>query len=98
MDNENPTILSAADLPTRRRRNPGTTAKPNESSTYALMEFKSTSLVDRYEESEEDPESGDDETIETIDEQEIYGMSLFRHRGLTHLLKYQRPHIHHLGS
>lgn len=73
MDNANPTILNATDLPTRRRRSLASAATVKESTIYSLLEMKSSSLVDHYEESDPEIESEDDATIEPIDEQEIYG-------------------------
>jgi hypothetical protein len=77
MDNANPTVLSATDLPTRRGRNGASSTKEPGSEIQELMEMKSHYLINMSDLS--DPESGldsdEDGAVEPIDEQEIYGAS-----------------------
>jgi len=80
--NANPTILNASDLPTRRRRRPssqtsskhafGLFASSVPSSTYLSDPF-STSLPSLASSDSESDNDADDNDVEPIDEQEIYG-------------------------
>ena len=77
MDNANPTVLNATDLPTRRGRD-GTNKKVAGSEIQELLEMKSRYLLQDSDLSdpESELESDEDVTVEPIDEQEIYGMLL----------------------
>lgn len=75
--NANPTIRNASDLPSRRRQ-----ASPQSSSKTSLGLFSSTVPASAYapdpftrSTSSESENSDDDDTVEPIDEQEIYGGS-----------------------
>ena len=75
--NANPTIRNASDLPSRRRQ-----ASPHSSSKTSLGLFASTVPASAYAPdpftpltSSESENSDDDDTVEPIDEQEIYGRS-----------------------
>lgn len=74
MDNANPTVLNVTNLPTRRGVGAAGSQKCPGSEIKELMDMKP---VLNYESELSDPESAsesdDDETIEPIDEQEIYG-------------------------
>lgn len=77
MQNSNPTLLSAADLPSREK-------KGAESRVGVDSIFTAASTFDpfaRYQDGDDDDDSesqedGQDELEEPIDEQEIFGMSI----------------------
>ena len=74
IQNANPTIRDASDLPTRRRRISPPTTKKHPLGLFASSIPSSTYLVDPFEPARESSESdSDDEVVEPIDEQEIYG-------------------------
>ena len=80
MENENPTILNPADLPSRRRqpkRNIPTLSSRGPSllssvapTSYTTDPFSSTSIADINSDSDSD---NDDGAVDRIDAQEIYG-------------------------
>ena len=78
MQNSNPTILNAADLPTRRRPLPARKTDPYDGAIFANawssnICLSEPSAGDYFIPSES--ASDDDLLEESIDEQEIYGMS-----------------------
>lgn len=84
MQNENPTILSAADLPTRQRNKPAHLNNPHHQEYEGTVFFKDlalpeltdpfTTLPTSYVSEESETEDDDENTLEEpIDEQEIYG-------------------------
>jgi hypothetical protein len=78
MDNANPTVLNATDLPTRRGRDGTSKKKVAGSEIQELLEMKSRYIIQDSDLSdpESELESDEDVTVEPIDEQEIYGMLL----------------------
>jgi hypothetical protein len=76
MDNANPTVLNATDLPTRRGRDGASKKKVAGSEIQELLEMKSRYTIQDSDLSdpESELESDEDVTVEPIDEQEIYGM------------------------
>jgi len=76
MDNANPTVLNATDLPTRRGKDG--TGKKNApgSEIQELLEMKSRCIIQDSDLSdpESELESDEDVTVEPIDEQEIYDL------------------------
>jgi hypothetical protein len=78
MDNANPTVLNATDLPTRRGREGATQKKVAGSEIQELLEMKSRYIFQDSDLSDpgSEVESDEDVTAEPIDEQEIYGMFL----------------------
>lgn len=74
--NANPTIRDASDLPTRRRRTSSSSPKSSPlgifSGSIPKPQYLTDSFYDSNPESESDSE--DDNTIEPIDEQEIYDL------------------------
>ena len=80
--NANPTIRNASDLPTRRGRTSSATPKTHTLGLFASSIPSSTYLSDPFEEaipsSESDSDADDDNLVEPIDEQEIYGTRLLR--------------------
>lgn len=71
IQNSNPTILDAADLPTRLRTKSGKSGKSGKAGEYGL--FTTVPLPVDFESASSD---SDGETLEEpIDEQEIYGQS-----------------------
>lgn len=77
MENANPTILNITELPTRRGRDGASKKKVPGSEIQALMEMKSRYIIQGSEFSDPDSglESEEDGAVESIDEQEIYGVS-----------------------
>lgn len=73
--NANPTIRNASDLPTRRGRTSSASDKKNTLGLFASSIPSSTYLSDPFEPApaSSDSESDDDNAVEPIDEQEIYG-------------------------
>jgi hypothetical protein len=78
MDNANPTVLNATDLPTRRGGDGTSKKKVAGSEIQELLEMKSRLIIQDSDLSdpESELESDEDVTVEPIDEQEIYGMLL----------------------
>jgi hypothetical protein len=78
MDNANPTVLNATDLPTRRGRDGASKKRAAGSEIQELLEMKSRYIIQDSDLSdpESELESDEDLTAEPIDEQEIYGMFL----------------------
>lgn len=74
VDNANPTVLDATDLPTRRRKGIATESKEPGAGLRAIMSMKQPLMVDVQEVSSSDVDSEDDDEVEPIDEQEIFGM------------------------
>ena len=75
--NANPTIRNSSDLPSRRRQ-----TSPHSSKQHALGLFSSTIPASAYSSdpftpstSSDEENSEDDDIVEPIDEQEIYGWS-----------------------
>jgi len=77
--NANPTILSASDLPTRRRRRPSSHANVGAfSALFSNSIARSSHSSDPFATSPTstlDSDSEDDAVVDRIDEQEIYGMT-----------------------
>jgi hypothetical protein len=74
LDNANPTVLSASELPMRRQRKDRDAASKVEGIRAILMANPSDMLDPFYLSDFSDTDS-DDSTIQPIDEQEIYGKS-----------------------
>lgn len=72
LDNANPTVLSASELPTRRPRRDRDVPSKVDGIRAILMADPSDSLDPFYLSDFSDTDS-DDSTIQPIDEQEIYG-------------------------
>ena len=79
--NANPTIRNASDLPTRRGRTSSQVTKKKKS-LFASSIPSSTYLSDPFA-SSSDSDSEDDDAVEPIDEQEIYGTLDFYHNILS---------------
>lgn len=91
MQNENPTILSAADLPTRQRNNKPSTSSDHHQEYEGTVFFKDLALPDLIDpfairhlspyssdlssESESEEDDNSNTYEEPIDEQEIYGIT-----------------------
>lgn len=73
LDNANPTILSASELPTRRQQRKGRDASAKVEGIRALLMAKPSDALDPFYLSDFSETDSDDSTIEPIDEQEIYG-------------------------
>jgi hypothetical protein len=75
LDNANPIILSAAELPTRRskRNSPDALSSKGGGIREMLMEKPSYMLDPFFISEVSDDADSDDSTMEPIDEQEIYG-------------------------
>lgn len=73
--NANPTIRNASDLPSRRRQGNGQSSK-TPSGLFATTVPSSAYLPDPFlpPSSDSDESSGDDDSVEPIDEQEIYDL------------------------
>jgi hypothetical protein len=80
MDNENPTVLNAENLPTRRGKGVAGSKKVPGSEIQELMEtrFRFMSQDSDLSDPESELESDEDNTAEPIDEQEIYGTATSR--------------------
>ncbi|MCJ1403539.1 hypothetical protein MMC11_006762 [Xylographa trunciseda] len=75
IQNANPTIRNASDLPTRRRRTSSPSTKKDPLGLFASTIPSSTYLVDPFDAALHTSESdSDDDTVEPIDEQEIYDL------------------------
>ncbi|MCJ1436132.1 hypothetical protein MMC27_005510 [Xylographa pallens] len=75
IQNSNPTIRNASDLPTRRGRTSSPTTKGQPLGLFASSIPSSTYLVDPFEPAPISSESdSDDDAVEPIDEQEIYDL------------------------
>jgi hypothetical protein len=73
LDNENPTVLSASELPTHRNRRRNKASSSKHHAVRNILTATKPSYDPFYmSESESDTDS-DDSTVEPIDEQEIYG-------------------------
>ena len=95
-DNANPTILNPSDLPSRRRES---SAKKREDGGTGLFDDLIpvyTYLNDPFDQPAS-PSDSDDDSIEDIDEQEIYG-ALFRSPPRAHTLLYFRTPLRDLRS
>lgn len=82
MDNENPTILNASDLPSRKRQakvSHGVSGLLSSVAPTAEMNdvFSTGNVSSSFDNEDEDDIDGDDFNIDHIDEQEIYGMLSF---------------------
>jgi hypothetical protein len=73
LDNANPTILSAAELPTRRQQRKGRDASSKVEGIRAILMANPSDALDPFYLSDFSDTDSDDSTIEPIDEQEIYG-------------------------
>lgn len=81
MDNENPTILNASDLPSRKRQGRRNFASkmPNGGSGLLSSIAPTAHTIDAFStgdasnSGEDEDSDGDDYVIDSIDEQEIYG-------------------------
>ena len=73
--NANPTIRNASDLPSRRRQGNNGKSSKTPSGLFANTVPPSAYLPDPFlpPSSDSDESSGDDDSVEPIDEQEIYG-------------------------
>lgn len=99
MDNANPTVLNASELPTRRGKSYDAPAKQEFDSIMSLMQPTTNPAMQIYLDGEE-PLSGsdNDEEEEPIDEQEIFGMynldkSAFMAESYGHA---RRPRLYHI--
>jgi hypothetical protein len=100
MDNANPTVLNLTDLPTRRGKNGGCKKKAPGSEIQELLEMKSRYVIQDFELSDPESllESDDDATVDPIDEQEIYGMTLVALLSMLILIEAHRSHLYHFRS
>lgn len=75
MDNANPTVLNASELPTRRGKSYDAPAKQQSDSIMALMQPTTNPAMQIYLDGEEplSDSDNDEEEEEPIDEQEIFG-------------------------
>ena len=80
MDNENPTILNASDLPSRRRQQKRIlSSNPSHGGTGLLSSVAPVGYasdpftLQDLQRSEDDDSDGDDSIVDQIDAQEIYG-------------------------
>jgi hypothetical protein len=87
LDNANPTVLSASELPTRRQRKDRNAAAKVEGIRAILMANPSDTLDPFYMSEFSDTDS-DGSTIQPIDEQEIYGK--FKSRVLSYSIVEQQ--------
>jgi hypothetical protein len=78
LDNANPTVLSASELPTRKLRKDRDASSKVEGIRAILMANPSDTLDPFYLSDFSDTDS-DDSSIQPIDEQEIYGKSKVSH-------------------
>lgn len=72
-DNPNPTVLSPADLPSRRSKREENAAASRKSGIEELFLAKPSYTMDPFYASDFSDTESDDSTLEPIDEQEIYG-------------------------
>jgi hypothetical protein len=91
VQNANPTILNASDLPSRGREDK---TKPRKDGGSGLFDALLPTFYP-YDESDSHPSSSDDEddTAQDIDEQEIYGTKLRTPPRASYLLTKPRPQI-----
>ena len=73
LENTNPTIRNASDLPTRRRRRSSSAAKQTVPGLFAASIPSSTYLSDPFALASSSDSDSDDDAVEPIDEQEVYG-------------------------
>jgi hypothetical protein len=78
LDNANPTVLSASELPTRRLRKDRDASSKVEGIRAILM-ANPTDTLDPFYLSDFSDTDSDDSSIQPIDEQEIYGKSKVSH-------------------
>ncbi|KAG0651543.1 MIP18 family [Hyphodiscus hymeniophilus] len=74
LDNANPTILNASDLPSHRRRRQGRDTSSKEHGVKEVLMAKPSYSLDPFYLSDFSDTDSDDSTIEPIDEQEIYDL------------------------
>jgi hypothetical protein len=74
-DNANPTVLNASDLPSRRRESSATRKEDGSTGLFDTLVPAYSYLNDPFDQSTSLAVSDDDEDLEVIDEQEIYGRS-----------------------
>jgi hypothetical protein len=72
-DNANPTILSASELPSRRRKRTWRDGSSDGKGIRDVLMAKPSFSMDPFYLSDFSDTDSDDSTIEPIDEQEIYG-------------------------
>jgi hypothetical protein len=99
--NANPTILSASDLPTRRRRASSHSNVDAFSTLFSNGTAVPGHLSDPFTTSPvslSDLESEDDAVVDRIDEQEIYGKLLFDIKKKPHLLFQSRSESSVVGD
>jgi hypothetical protein len=75
LENANPTILSASELPSHRQRRKIKDESPKKHGIRELLMGKPSYAMDPFYLSDYSDTDSDDSTVEPIDEQEIYGMS-----------------------
>jgi hypothetical protein len=73
LDNANPTILSASDLPSHRQRRKGRDTSLKKHGVREVLMAKPSYALDPFYLSDFSDTDSDDSTVEPIDEQEIYG-------------------------
>lgn len=106
-DNSNPTILNASDLPSRRQEN--AVAKREDGGTGLFDDLipAYSYMNDPFELPTSPSDSSEDDSVEEIDEQEIYGTQIIptpvpvppQHRCPgSDILTRARPHLHHMRS
>ena len=78
LDNANPTILSASDLPSHRQRRKGQDEPSKKHGVRDVLMAKPSYALDPFYLSDFSDTDSDDSTVEPIDEQEIYG-EIFRY-------------------
>ncbi len=81
MDNANPTVLNASELPTRRGKGLAS-AKSESGSILSLLEPTLNPAMQIYLDGEEPVSESEEESVdEPIDEQEIFGEPSYPHSG-----------------
>jgi hypothetical protein len=73
LDNANPTVLSASDLPSHRQTRKFRDAATNKPGIRDVLMTMPSYAMDPFYLSDFSDEDSDDSTVEPIDEQEIYG-------------------------
>ena len=76
LDNANPTVLNASELPTHRQRRKARDESSKEHGLREVLMGKSSYMMDPFYMSDFSDSDSDDSNVEPIDEQEIYGSYL----------------------
>lgn len=78
LDNANPTVLNVSELPSHRQRRRVKNDGVKKQGIREILLAKPSYALDPYYMSDFSDTDSDDSTVEPIDEQEIYGMSIYR--------------------